>query len=54
MPEFSIKKTIGTRGPIGPTGPSGSTSGSISNSSEFQINIPNQLTKIKENYKFFY
>jgi hypothetical protein len=62
MTDFSIKKTIGEIGPqgptgptgrIGPTGPSGSTSGgSASNSSEFQINIPNQLTKIKKTINF--
>jgi len=45
MPEFSIKKTIGEIGPQGPTGPT-------SNSSEFQINIPNQLTKIKKTINF--
>jgi hypothetical protein len=62
MTNFSISKTIGAIGPqgptgptgiIGPTGPSGSTSGgSTSNSSEFQINIPNQLTKIKKTINF--
>ena len=56
MPDFSIKKTnVGPKGPTGPqgpTGPSGSSSGSSSNSSEFQINIPNQLTKIKKTINF--
>ena len=55
MTDFKMGKIIGARGPqgpIGPTGPSGSSSGSSSNSSEFQINIPNQLTKIKKTINF--
>jgi hypothetical protein len=58
MTDFKMGKIIGARGPqgpigpTGPTGPSGSSSGSSSNSSEFQINIPNQLTKIKKTINF--
>lgn len=53
LPDFKISNTNGangSQGPAGPTGPSGS--GFTSISSEFQINIPNQLTKIKKTINF--